>query len=74
MTLNQNGCGCVFPPYPPTEVQEGYVSDCTDTNGPEDEGGADGGEGPIIDPVFDPTNPDDGIIWNPDLDDPSTQP
>lgn len=59
----QNGCSCAFPPYSPTEAQEGFVSDCTDTNGPEDEGGGDGGDGPIITPVFPPTNPDDPPIW-----------
>jgi len=67
-------CNCVYPPFDPFEAQEGYVSDCVDGSGPTDEGGGGGGEDPIVDPVFDPANPDDPTIWNPDLDDPSTEP
>ncbi|MHA2086010.1 MAG: hypothetical protein ACXABD_19875, partial [Candidatus Thorarchaeota archaeon] len=69
-------CTCAYPPYLPTAPQEGYVSDCIDGTAPTDDGG--GGDGgadkPIDEPVFDPDNPDDPTIWQPDLDDPSTEP
>ena len=69
-----NGCKCGPPGYAPGSPQEGYVSACMDPSGPVDEGGGDGGDGRLTDPVFPPLNPDDGIIWNPDLDKPPTHP
>lgn len=72
-------CTCAFPPFAPVEAQEGYVSDCIDGTAPTDDGGGGGGgggggtDGPIID-TFDPNNPDDPTIWNPDLDDATVDP
>ena len=48
----QNGCGCIEPPYAPSEAQEGYVSDCGDPSAPTDQGGGEDPIVPIVDPVF----------------------